>query len=216
MNWRSPVKNDEVVRELKDIYKELTMDDWDNHSHRRDYEYSWALSMLDPSARRILDAGCGSSPLLLYLKRHGKVDLTGIDVQSTFDNPTFSFNPEWASKYDINYVQANMINYRSRVFDAVFSISVIEHIFRPIDRLKALVNLWENLRYQGRMIITLDDTAELLEGFALSIAGACQVVDAIKIEDKVYGLCLYKDNFQTRELVGNDGDTEYLQQNAGL
>lgn len=196
-----------IIEELKGIYKEMGQgDNLLEHSPSRIVEYPWTLEHI--KGERILDAGCGASPMLLYLKRKGIQDVTGIDAQSSFDNPTFSFKPEWERQYGITYQQANIINYRSKVYDTVYCVSVIEHIFRPVDRAKAVLNLWENVRDGGRLIITLDYDYALLAGVFMLLGSVAKVVDSFSYKDKVFGICFEK--------VGVEGQAEWVQANSGL
>lgn len=198
--------------DLERVYTEMGHNDsLLEHSSSRPVEYGWALQVLNPdnwekfNKVRILDAGCGASPLLPFLKNRNYKDLTGIDTQSSFNQPTFGFRPEWKEQFGINYLQANILTYRSQVFDVIFCISVLEHIFRPIDQLKALVQLWENLKDGGHLIVTCDYAWSLLAGFYFSLCGAAKIVDSLNWQDKVYGICLQK--------VMKEGLTEWLQIN---
>lgn len=195
-----------LFAELEKVYKEMGhRDNLIDHSASRPVEYFWALkSNENKFSARILDAGCGASPVLPLLSKNIP-DLTGIDSQSSFDQPTFGFRPEWGQQFGVNYVQANILTYRSQVFDVIFCISVLEHIFRPIDQLKALVQLWENLKDGGRLIVTLDYNWALLAGFVISLNGLGKVIDTLNWKDKVYGICLEK--------TGNEGMAEWVQMN---
>lgn len=199
-----------IFERLKEVYKELgQVDDLTFHSPAREFEYGFAIRHSGiKNTDRVLDAGCGSSPLLLYLKRFGYEDLTGIDTQSSFDNPTFSFKPEWREQLGINYVQANIINYRSKVFDVIFCISVLEHIFRPIDRLKAIINLWENLKDGGKLIMTFDYMQWVGIGLQYLLLNSGKCIECINYKNKITAICLKKTN--------NEGMSEWVQMNQGL
>lgn len=199
-----------IFQRLEGFYKEMGQtDDLSAHSPTRNFEYGFAITQAGvKNTHRVLDAGCGSSPLLLYLKKFGYTDLTGIDTQSSFDNPTFSFKPEWREEFGINYVQANIINYRSKVFDVIFCISVLEHIYRPIDRLKAIINLWENLRDGGKLIMTFDYMQWVGIGLQYLLLGSAKCIECINYQDKITAICLEK--------INNEGMAEWVQMNKGI
>lgn len=201
----------DVFKELQAIYLSMGMkDDLLSHSPGRIFEYPWTLSMIDVNAPnlRVLDAGCGSSPLPIYLKNKGITDVTGLDIQSSFDNPTFSFKPEWVDKYGINYVQGNILNYRSKVYDIVLCVSVLEHIFRPTDRIKAIINLWENVRDGGKLILTYDFMQHVAVGLQYILAGIGRTVDCVNYMDKITAICIQK--------VAREGQAEWIQANTGV
>jgi 2-polyprenyl-3-methyl-5-hydroxy-6-metoxy-1,4-benzoquinol methylase len=199
----------DIFVELESIYKEMGMgDNLLSHSDGRIFEYPWAIRMigeLKPDLR-VLDAGCGSSPLPIYLKRKGITDITAVDAQGAFDNPTWSFKPEWKEQFGINYVRGNIIDYRSKVFDVVLCISVLEHIFRPIDALKVIVNLWENVRDGGKLIMTFDYRQWIALGMQLMLGEVANLQECIEYDGKISAICLNK---------LKENDKEWLQQNAG-
>jgi SAM-dependent methyltransferase len=119
------------------------------HLHpSKQWEYPWALenAALEP-ASHVLDAGCGESIFPAYLVRRGhhvcacdiKLDWRTVDAVAA------------------GYVEANLLDlpFEDGQFDAVFCISVIEHLRR--DQMSDV--LWELnrvLRPGGRLLLTTD------------------------------------------------------------
>jgi len=201
----------ELFTGMHHLYHEMGMNDNIlSHSPMRIFEYPWAVDMIKPHAdMRILDAGCGASPLPVYLHtRMGVKDVTGIDAQSSFDNPTFSFKPEWANQFGVNYVRANILDYRSKVYDCVLCISVLEHLYRPIDRIKAIINLWENVRDGGRLVLTFDYMVNIGIGLQYLLAPVGTTIDCVNYEDQVTAICIEK--------TAKEGQAEWIQLNQGL
>jgi len=119
------------------------------HPSKR-WEYPWALerACLQPQSR-VLDAGCGASIFPVYLARQGH-DVTGVDL----DIPTGLAD---AHGVDIHYTSAGITDlpFPDQHFDAVFCISVIEHLGHggvqaALDELRRVV------KPGGRLMLTTD------------------------------------------------------------
>lgn len=114
------------------------------------WEYPWALERAAlPDGARILDAGAGDSILPVYLAKLGH-EVTVVDV--SFDGRL----GEWHD-VEIEYVRADLADmpFQADSFDAVFCISVIEHL--PDERIPgALAELRRVLRPGGPLLLTTD------------------------------------------------------------
>jgi SAM-dependent methyltransferase len=114
----------------------------------KQWEYPWALENagLEPNSR-VLDAGTGRSVFPVYLSRLGhRVWACDLDVDRTF-----------AGRVPVAYARADLTSlpYEDGMFDAVFCISVIEHL--PRERMAdALWELHRVLRPGGRLLLTTD------------------------------------------------------------
>lgn len=114
------------------------------------WEYPWALerAALDPGAR-ILDVGVGDSIFPVYLAKRGH-RITAVDLE---------FDGSLGRRHgvDIGYVRADMaaLPVRAGSFDAVFCISVIEHL--PETAIpRALEEMRRALTPGGALLLTTD------------------------------------------------------------
>jgi SAM-dependent methyltransferase len=119
------------------------------HPSKR-WEYPWALerARLQPRSR-VLDAGCGASIFPVYLAKQGH-RVTGVDLEV----------PEGLDRMHdvhVDYVRAGIteLPFPDCSFDAVFCISVIEHLGHHGVR-GALSELRRVLRPGGRLLVTTD------------------------------------------------------------
>lgn len=119
------------------------------HPSKR-WEYPWALSRarLKPGSE-VLDAGCGASIFPIYLARLGHA-VTGADLHV----PT---GLDALHGVTVDYVSAGLtaLPFPDARFDAVFCISVIEHLGRE-GTPAALRELRRVLRPGGRLMLTTD------------------------------------------------------------
>jgi SAM-dependent methyltransferase len=114
------------------------------------WEYPWALerAALAPESR-VLDAGCGDSIFPVYLARQGH-QVTAVDLEFTGTLGDLHGVP-------IEYVRADLcrLPQPDGSFDAVFCISVIEHLPEPRIPL-AIQELRRVLRPGGKLLLTTD------------------------------------------------------------
>lgn len=126
------------------------------HPSKR-WEYPWALERAGLSkCRHVLDVGCGASIFPLFLVRRG-VAVTAMD-------PFLPESLRMPADPCPAYVRGRMqqLPFRSRAFDAVFCISVIEHL--PVsDMHAALEEMARVLKPGGRLLLTTDYTRDAHE-----------------------------------------------------
>ena len=114
------------------------------------WEYPWALGRagLEPGAR-VLDAGAGDSIFPVYLARQG-YRVTAVDLE-------FTGTLGELHGVEVDYLRADMTDLPlpDAHFDAVFCISVIEHL--PEERIPvAMRELRRVLRPGGALLLTTD------------------------------------------------------------
>lgn len=116
----------------------------------KQWEYPWALdrARLAPGSR-VLDAGCGASIFPVYLAEQGH-DVSAVDL----------YPPSGLAEHHgvpIDYVNAGIteLPFEDETFDAVFCISVIEHLGHE-GVLGALAELRRVARPGARLMITTD------------------------------------------------------------
>jgi SAM-dependent methyltransferase len=114
------------------------------------WEYNWALERanLEPGSR-VLDAGAGDSIFPVYLASEGH-EVTAVDL--AFDGSLGELHG-----VPVEYVQADLTDLpqADESFDAVFCISVIEHL--PEDRIPlAMQELRRVLRPGSPLLLTTD------------------------------------------------------------
>lgn len=114
------------------------------------WEYPWAMERLraEPGAR-VLDAGCGASVFPVWLARCG-FRVTALDLAPPAGLAERLGEP-------IEYVSGNLTEmpFPDASFDAVFSISVIEHLGRE-GIAEAMRELTRVVRPGGQLLITTD------------------------------------------------------------
>ncbi|MBE0597183.1 MAG: class I SAM-dependent methyltransferase [Desulfuromonadales bacterium] len=119
------------------------------HPSKR-WEYPWALEQarLAPGAT-VLDAGCGASIFPIYLAARGyRVCACDLGLPGRLDR---------LHGVEVGYVGADLgrLPLAAQTFDAVFCISVLEHLPRPAMP-AALAELRRVLRPGGRLLLTTD------------------------------------------------------------
>jgi SAM-dependent methyltransferase len=114
------------------------------------WEYPWALARAGLAAgSRVLDAGSGDSIFPVYLAKHG-YDVTAVDL-------AFTGTLGALHGVEVDYVRADLtaLPQADASFDAVFCISVIEHL--PEARIPiAMQEMRRVLRPGGRLLLTTD------------------------------------------------------------
>jgi 2-polyprenyl-3-methyl-5-hydroxy-6-metoxy-1,4-benzoquinol methylase len=120
----------------------------------RRWQYYWTVKNTPvKSGSLILDAGCGGSLFPFFLSSFYKSDVIGID----FGNEEIKMSENLKKIFPelkVKFIKADMVDFQyEKKFDAIFSISVIEHIERWLD---ALVNLGGLLTGNGFLSFTFD------------------------------------------------------------
>jgi SAM-dependent methyltransferase len=135
--------------------KALSSDEELSYFHpSKEWEYPWALSRAGCAAGdRVLDAGCGASIFPVHLAREG-CRVIGLDRGPAPRLDLIHGAP-------VAYLQAELteLPFASGSFDAVFLISVIEHLDeRGAER--AMEEVARVLRRGGRLLLTTDYTRD--------------------------------------------------------
>jgi 2-polyprenyl-3-methyl-5-hydroxy-6-metoxy-1,4-benzoquinol methylase len=101
----------------------------------------------------ILDAGCGGSLFPFFLSSFYKSEVVGIDIGDEEIKMSENLKKIFPD-LKVKFIKADMVDFKyEKKFDAIFSISVIEHIERWLD---ALVNLGGLLMGNGLLSFTFD------------------------------------------------------------
>lgn len=103
------------------------------------------VSMNDVRGKRVLELGCGNASMMLHMKNWEPAYLEGIDlgdsVRAAIANLKLSNFDSWCVK------QADLIGYRSEVFDLVYCCGVLHHLQCPLEGLRSVI---ENVAPGGR------------------------------------------------------------------
>jgi SAM-dependent methyltransferase len=122
------------------------------HPSKR-WEYPWSLRRARIAAgAQVLDAGCGASIFPVYLSTL-RVQVTAIDRFLPKMQHARFYHPH------LKYIRGKIqdLPFADHAFDAVFCISVIEHL--PIqDMMPALKEMARVLKPGGRLLLTTDYT----------------------------------------------------------
>lgn len=134
---------------------------------QRYIEFTWTAEAfkksceLEPSAS-LLELGCGNGFFLSYLSRYTNGKVTGIDMDSTLTDAE-----QFASALGINksgdtrlftfFSDASRLPFHDNAFDAVVSVSAIEHLSENKDSL-AVKEIYRILKKGGTAFITLPVT----------------------------------------------------------
>jgi 2-polyprenyl-3-methyl-5-hydroxy-6-metoxy-1,4-benzoquinol methylase len=114
--------------------------------HREKFLKTVRAARLKPG-EKILDAGCGSGTLLLFLPE--SVDITVADISAK--NVAFAKKAHAGIKGIVGSIEKTKLG-KDR-YDAIFFIAVLEHI-RPEDEQHVLKSLHAALKPGGRLILT--------------------------------------------------------------
>jgi 2-polyprenyl-3-methyl-5-hydroxy-6-metoxy-1,4-benzoquinol methylase len=157
-------KNDTVSEFTLDFFDEyIKLCDQQNIKFRLDgglkkylrrCQYYWTVKNTPvESGSLILDAGCGGSLFPFFLSSFYKSEVIGIDI----GDEELEMSEELKKIFPdlkVKFIKADMLDFQyEKKFDAIFSISVIEHIERWLD---ALVNLGELCKKNGYLSFTFD------------------------------------------------------------
>ncbi|MFO7963001.1 MAG: class I SAM-dependent methyltransferase [Desulfobacterales bacterium] len=120
----------------------------------KQWEYPWAMEQSCLTAgSRVLDAGCGASIFPIYLA-HEAFRVSAVDL-----NPPAGLDERHGVR--VNYAVGDMtrLPWKNDVFDAVFCISVIEHL-DVMNMPAALQEIRRVLKENGRLLLTTDFFAD--------------------------------------------------------
>lgn len=129
----------------------------------RQWEYPWCYSRLislglEPS-NLVLDVGCGTNPFMIELAGR-RVHVVGLDLYSDDDlrspGPGWGFNRKLENEC-LTFCEANMTNipYPDDYFDAVYSVSLLEHCDESTRR-AGLREMLRVLKPRGPLVVTED------------------------------------------------------------
>lgn len=157
-------KNNTVAKFTLDFFDEyVKLCDQQNIKFRLDgglkkylrrWQYYWTVKNTPvKGGSLILDAGCGGSLFPFFLSSFYKSDVIGIDAGNEEIKMSENLKKIFP-ELKVKFIKADMIDFKyEKKFDAIFSISVIEHIERWLD---ALVNLGGLLTENGFLSFTFD------------------------------------------------------------
>jgi 2-polyprenyl-3-methyl-5-hydroxy-6-metoxy-1,4-benzoquinol methylase len=157
-------KNDTVAKFTLDFFDEyIKLCDQQNIKFRLDgglnkylrrWQYYWTVKNTPvKSGSLILDAGCGGSLFPFFLSSFYKSDVVGVDIGDE-EIKMSEYLKEIFPDLKVKFIKSDMVDFKyEKKFDAIFSISVIEHIERWLD---ALVNLGGLLKKDGYLSFTFD------------------------------------------------------------
>lgn len=145
----------------------------------REWEYPWAVLNSDmKKGLKILDCGCGGSPLILYLAQVFECEAYGVDInygsrllsgpavqyidgakRPLIDIRHFYVNPALLLKDRTVVVKkwdmADLGCFDDNSFDRVFCISTIEHLERDVAE-RSVKEMVRVLKPNGLLVITMD------------------------------------------------------------
>lgn len=101
-------------------------------------------------ARKVLDLGCGSGWLSVYLARQG-FEVLGVDVSEQAVNLAKTWALQEDLKIGFDVADAAQLNYEDGSFDAVVANSIFEHF--PLEQARALADKVFSLLKEGGVFI---------------------------------------------------------------
>lgn len=141
--WDGTLSNDQeaLFKRLEQVVEDMNREDdpliysWYEHCQWKwkQWEYASVLSYLDlvtPFGRRILDAGCGYTPLIRYFSSIG-MDAYGFDwdVNERLSQLAKSATLLFGKFVHYHKQDIRAMKWSSDFFDYTVSVSVIEHLF---------------------------------------------------------------------------------------
>lgn len=180
---------DELRRQFNYLYKELcngkphlfgAKDPNKVTMHwSREWEYPWAIINSDiEKGLKVLDCGCGGSPLVLYLAQVWDCEVHGVDInygcklKKNADVEKMKASKKPLLNLRHFYVEPDKIVrngevrvrkgdmsdlgfYEDDIFDRVYCISTIEHLEKDVAQ-RSIAEMVRVLRPGGSLVITMD------------------------------------------------------------
>jgi ubiquinone/menaquinone biosynthesis C-methylase UbiE len=161
-----------------------------NLAQRRDV----CLSLVPPTATRILDMGCGPGAMTIPLVEQGR-RVTAIDLSSAMARDTYERIEQRGGKPSVAIADACALPFASGVFDVVVTTGVLEYVkdaivalreihrvLAPCGTLIATMSLPRRLeRFTGRMIEKMRGTSTTPQ-YIYSVDGFDALVDAAQFQ----------------------------------
>lgn len=101
---------------------------------------------------KILDIGCGTGDLIASLMRHGKPEITGIDISDGvigFARRRFVTN----RKVNLHTIKVEEMNFPANSFDLVIGINILQHVIGEQAFSKTIENIVRVLRGGGYIVV---------------------------------------------------------------
>lgn len=118
----------------------------------RRFEYPWVLTILLGVEGEVLDAGAGINPLDYCLADQGR-PVTVCDLDRRVEVISRRLNAVFGTGVRADCASLDELPYEDGRFEAVFSVSVLEHLDRPEKAVREMVRV---LKPGGQLILTLD------------------------------------------------------------
>lgn len=174
-------------------------DGWATHWSRR-WEFPFTYFSIQRYLRsrppsdsiRILESGCGVTPLPFWLSGFGRVEGVDLDEKA---------GAEWAQSRAAregraNFTAANMeeLPYGDATFDVGFSVSAVEHTSNPVAAVSELIRV---IKIGGCFALTMDVRIDGDHGIAWPQFSAIQQVIAQHLDSQYPPRWLLPDNLLT-------------------
>jgi len=137
--------------------------------YRKNFEYPWVLNNLQIKEKdKILDIGCGNSPLSLFLASKG-VEITAVDIREDVIEKYINIAQSIGLKkammkgtLTIKALDARKLPYPDEYFDKIYAISSLEH-FREKGDIECIKEMSRVLKPAGYIGITVPFSKRFFE-----------------------------------------------------
>lgn len=103
--------------------------------------------IIEPTDGRILDVGCADGMFTrIILEKSGAKEIVGVDIlKSSVDWATKHWKDNGRMKFLV--ADAHKLPFKSKSFDAVFALEVLEHVYEPVKVLQEIKRVLKNDGY---------------------------------------------------------------------